>query len=145
MREHHAYRLPIAILYRAAEGAGPSLSQVDFAASPEPSDAISEILAGQPALAYYGRYWSDQVIHGFRALRYLDAGGYLEVRFEDLVSKPAQVLDRICDFFEFDRGAWIDRAVGLVRGIPPSRFSALPEAERALLAEACAPGRALLG
>ena len=145
MREHHAYRLPIAILYGAAEGSGPSMAEVDFAAAPEPTDAISRILSGQPPVAYYGRYWSDQVIHGFRALRYLDADGYLEVRFEDLVSKPAQVLDRICDFFEFDRGAWIDRAVGLVRGIPPSRFSALPEAERALLAEACAPGRALLG
>ena len=145
MREHHAYRLPIAILYGAAAGSGPSMSEVDFGAAPEPADAISRILSGQPPVAYYGRYWSDQVLNGFRALRHLDADCYLEVRFEELVSKPAEVLDRICDFFQLERGAWVDQAAGLVRGTPSSRFSALPEDERVVLAEACAPGRALLG
>jgi len=145
MREHHAYRLPIAILYRAAEGAGPSLSQVDFAASPEPSDAISEILAGQPALAYYGRYWSDQIVHGFRARESLEPDRYLEIRFEDLVAEPAGEFARVCEFFELSGGDWVERAVGLVGGAPDRRFPRLSASEQARLREACAPGRALLG
>lgn len=145
MREHHAYRLPIAILYGAAEGVGPSMSEVDFDAPPDCSDAVSEILAGQPAVAYYGRYWSDQVVRGFRALPGLDPHCYLEVRFEDLVAKPAQVLAAICQFFELEGGDWLERAAGLVGGISPSRFPGLPASEQVLLREACAPGRALLG
>jgi len=145
MREHHAYRLPIAILYGAAEGSGPSMSEIDFHASPKPSDAISQILAGQPSVAYYGRYWSDQVSNGLRAVRNLDAGCYREIRFEELVRKPDAVLAGICDFFELEEGDWLERAVGLVRGIPPSRFPGLPACEQELLREACGPGRALLG
>ena len=145
MREHHAYRLPIAILYGAAEGTGPSMSEIDFDASPKPSDAISQILAGQPSVTYYGRYWSDQVVNGFRAVRNLEADRYREVRFEDLIAQPGEVVADICEFFELEVGDWIERAVGLVHGIPPSRFPDLPACEQALLREACGPGRALLG
>ncbi len=145
MREHHAYRLPIAILYRAAEGTGPSMSEIDFDAPPEPSDAISQILKGEPAVTYFGRYWSDQVVNGFRALRSIDADRHLEVRFEDLVAKPGEVVAGICEFFELDAGDWVAQAASLVRGIPPSRFPDLPASDQGLLREACAPGRALLG
>ena len=146
MREHHAYRLPIAILYQAADGAGPTMSEIDFDAPPDPNDPVSRILDGQPPIAYYGRYWSDQVGNGFRALRELDANRYHEVRFEDLAAKPEQVLFEICRFFDLDpkRDKWIERAVSLVRGIPPSRFPNLPPDEQALLKEACHPGRTLL-
>ncbi len=145
MREHHSYRLSIAILYGAAEGKGPSMSEIDFNAPPKPSDAISQILGGQPSVTYYGRYWSDQIVHGFEAARHLGAERYREVRFEDLVAKPREVLAGICDFFELEVGDWIERAADLVRGTPPSRFPSLPACEQDLLREACEPGRALLG
>jgi hypothetical protein len=51
-------------------------------------------------------------------------------------------------FFALDTGrrdGWIERAAGLVRGIPPTRAGTLPPPERARLAEACREGRHLLG
>jgi hypothetical protein len=57
------------------------------------------------------------------------------------------VLRVIGDFFQFgaDRDGWIDRAAGLVRGIPPTRFDKLPADERDRLSEACGVGLQLLG
>ena len=38
MRGHHAYRLPIALMYRAQDGDGPPITAIDFDAAPDPSD-----------------------------------------------------------------------------------------------------------
>ena len=123
------------------------MSEIDFDAEPDASDPISQILSGQPPVRYYGRYWSDQVQSGHRALAGLARDRYREVRFEDLVARPGEVLREICDFFELDaeRGDWLDCAAALVRGTPPRRFPNLAADEQARLAAACAPGRALLG
>ena len=86
-------------------------------------------------------------MHGYRALLRLNADQYHEIRFEDLIANPATVLQEIGEFFEFgvDRDGWIDRAAGLVRGIPPTRFEKLPADEQERLAEACGVGMQLLG
>ena len=144
MREHHAYRLPIALLYQAADGSGPGMSAVDFEREPTPDDVLSRILAGQPSVAYYGRYWSDQVRNGAHAREGLGADRYLEVRFEDLIAKPGDVLAKVARFFALEPGPWVEDASRLVRGTPPPRFASLPEPEQRLLEEACRPGRALL-
>jgi putative sulfotransferase len=144
MRQHHAFRVPIAILYQAAAGEGPSIAEIDFDAAPEPSDPISRILSGEPPVAYYGRYWSDQIAHGLAARPRIAPGGYRELRFEDVVRDPARALREVADFFELTPGDWMARAEALVAGAPPARFPALSDADRDALARACEPGRALL-
>ena len=150
MREHHAYRLPISLLYQAPTDDGVPASElgaIDLDAAPDPQDAISRILASRPPAEYFGRYWTDQIVRGFRALGRLNADQYLEVRFEDLVSRPRDVLRMIGQFFELDadRGGWIERAAALVHGVPPTRFELLCRDERQRLDDACRVGRQLLG
>jgi hypothetical protein len=150
MREHHAYRLPISLLYGAPTDCGKQISEIgplDLDRAPTEDDAVSQILASRPAAKYFGYYWTDQVLHGFRALRRLNADQYLEVRFEDLVTTPEAVLRAISEFFALDpdRGSWISHASHLVRGLPPTRFDQLPRGEQEELAQACRPGQRLLG
>jgi hypothetical protein len=99
-----------------------------------------------PPLWATGRFWADQVLRGYRALQRLDRDQYLEARFEDIISEPAPVLERIASFFELptDDG-FIARAAKLVRGMPPARFPRLSPAEKEELKTACRPGQVLLG
>jgi hypothetical protein len=149
MVHHHAYRLPISLIYGAPLDDGSRLADLgplDLHGEPTGRDAISCVLASRPPPALFGRYWCDQVLHGYRALRELDADRYIEVRFEDLVERPREVLAGIGEFFALpDGGDWIDRAAGLVRGIPARRALELDPASRAALEEACRPGQVLLG
>jgi putative sulfotransferase len=153
MREHHAYRLPISLLYDAPldDGARVStLPPLDFDAPPTPDDTISRILRARPPAEYFGRYWSDQIVRGMPALRTLPAERLLEVSFEALLRSPASVLQQIPRVFalggaEDAASGWIHRAAALVRGAPASRAGGLPADERARLLEACAPGRRALG
>lgn len=145
MRGHHAYRLPIALMYRAHDGSGPPMTAIDFAAAPDAQDSISQILASPPPIDYYGRYWNDQVLHGFDAVRRLDPGCYSEVRFEDLVADPRACLERICAFFELERGAWVENAAQLVGAAPPKRFDTLGPEDQQILVATCSAGRKLLG
>ena len=169
MREHPAFRLAIPLLYQVPAETGASvnldeidlsappvptdpiaqavnLAQIDFSAPPEPTDAISRILASRPPVEYFGRYWTDQLIHGFCGLKRLNADQYLEVSLEDLVATPAKVLRIVSDFFELDpeRDGWIERAAALVHGSPPTRFEQLREDERERLSQSCWVGRQLL-
>jgi putative sulfotransferase len=147
MREHAAYRLAISLLFKLSADAAPSIAELrrlepGGAASAE--DPISRMLASRPPVEYFGRYWSQELEHGFAAVEHLDAGRYAEVRFEDLVSAPKGTLRAIADFFELEGGSWIDRAAALVRGVPPTRFDKLPPEEQERLAEACLRGMRLL-
>ena len=112
-----------------------------------PLSFAPRLLESRPPVEYFGRYWSDLVSQGFHALGALDADQYLEVCFEDLVAKPEKVLRIISEFFELDpeREGWIERAAGLVRGIPPTRFAQLSRDERERLAQACRADQQLLG
>lgn len=150
MREHHAYRLPISILYQAPTDDGVPLAQLgplDLHAEPTGDDPISRVLASRPSADYFGRYWNDQIERGFAALPHIAPGRRAEVRFEDLVADPRGELGRIAGFFDLDptRDGWIERAAALVRGVPPTRFPTLPEAEREALETACASGHDRLG
>jgi hypothetical protein len=150
MREHHAYRLPISVMYDVPVDGGERVSQLGPLAlheAPRADDAISRILASRPPAEFFGRYWTDQLVRGFGALPRIHADRYLAVRFEDLIDKPREVLAAIGDFFAFgaDRDGWTARAAGLVRSAPPARFGSLAADERAALAQACRVGRGLLG
>jgi hypothetical protein len=104
------------------------------------------VLASRPPPEVFGRYWVDQVLHGYRALRGIDARCYAEVRFEDLVARPSEVLGEIASFFELpEGGGWIARAAALVRGVPALRVPELDRAQREELVAACRPGQVLLG
>ncbi len=149
MREHHAYRLPIALLYDAPadDGTPPSrMGPIDVHAEPTGSDPISRILASRPPPQHFGRYWTDQLLRGYRALARLEPAQYMEVSFESLTARPQEILTQIGSFFELDEGVdWIGNAVSLVRGTPPARFDKLPALQAHALAEACEPGLRLLG
>jgi hypothetical protein len=149
MRSHHAYRLPISILYRAPLDTGETLADLgplDLRAAPTGSDPISRILASRPPAAYFGRYWADQIQHGYRAVPRLSRDRYREMRFEDLIDHPREALRAAAEFFELpaDPG-FADRGAALVRGRPPERYPDLEDRERRALDEACAPGQRLLG
>jgi hypothetical protein len=149
MREHHAYRLPISILYEAPVASGKTLAELgalDLQATPTCSDPISQILASRPCAHYFGRYWNDQVLRGYRALPRLDPDRYCEVRFEDLLERPGEVLGGIGAFFGLDADpGWVARAAALVEGVPARRVPELASEEREALAAACRPGQQLLG
>jgi hypothetical protein len=149
MREHHAYRLPISILYQAPVDSGETLAELgplDLHAEPDETDPISRILASRPPADYFGRYWNDQIRHGFEALPGIDPARLRSVRFEDLVERPAETLREIAAFFGLPpEEGFVERGAALVRGLPPGRVDTLPDAERRALREACRPGQALLG
>lgn len=169
MREHPAFRLAVPLIYSipllAERGSdlqelrldtppeptdpiaqAANLAEIDFSAPPTPDDPLSRLLASRPPVEYFGRYWTDQIIHGLRAVKYLDRDQYLEVRFEDLISRPAETLRVVSEFFDLDpdREGWIERAAAMIRGAPPLRFPELPNEDQERLARACWAGRQLL-
>ena len=147
MREHAAYRLAISLMFQLIPtGAAPSIAQLRTLDPGGADNSISQMLASRPPVEYFGRYWSQELEHGLRAVQQLQPDQYAEVSFEDLVSNPKETLRAIADFFELPSGGdWIDRAAALIRGIPPTRFDRLPPEEQNRLAEACRPGMELLG
>ena len=151
IREHHAFRLPVTVMYDAPTESGLRASQLESldlhaVPSPDGDDPLSLIIASRPPVEYFGRFWHDQVQRGMQVLPSLGPGRCLDVRFEELVLAPRRVLTKIADFFELDgeRG-WIDRAARLSRGMPALRFDRLPPREQELLMDACRPALELLG
>ena len=149
MREHHAFRLAVSLTsQRLTEGKTiAELGGLESGRAADGSDAISQLLEGRPDAVHFGRFWTGQVLRGYRALRLLDADQYAELRFEDLLERPQEELARIAEFFELDpeAGGWRDRAAALIRSRPAPRHSRLPDEERERLERACAPGNTLLG
>jgi hypothetical protein len=117
----------------------------------EDGPAIDRLLAARPPIELYGKYWSDQILRGDAARRMLPDDVFLDVRFEDLVVAPREVLSRIAAFLELPlddgtgEGAWIEKAATLSHGLPKRRAPELPEAERSRLEEACREAMAVLG
>ncbi len=137
IQAHPFYRLAVCLLYDV-------VPEVDEDAG---EDVVEAMLATPPPTAVCGRYWSDQLLHGMAHVAPLRAAGrYHQVAFEDVLADPVAELAAIAGFFDLpaDHG-WIERAAGLIRGVPPTRAPALAPAERAALDEACGPGRAALG
>lgn len=93
-----------------------------------------------------GKYWSDQLVRGMRAVPRLNGGQYLEVPFEDLIADPREVITRVAAHFDLaGDDAFVDRAVAMVRPSSPPRFAALTAGEQAELDDAIRPGQVLLG
>jgi Sulfotransferase family len=136
IRAHPFFRLALALVFDLfPEGDGD-----------DDTPLIRHVVETPPPLWCAGRFWSDQVLRGYRALPGLDAAQWLDVRFEDLLAAPAEVLSRIAAFFELaPDDDFLARASSLVRGHPPSRFDDLSPVEQDELAEACRPGMVLLG
>lgn len=150
MREHHAYRLPISLMYGAPTDAGVALAELgalDLHAEPSGEDPISQVLKSRPSAHYFGQYWNDQILRGDVARARLGPGRYQELRFEDLVRDPRAELERIADFFEIDsaRGGWIERASALIHEMPATRFQDLRDEEAEGLSDAVRPGQKVLG
>jgi hypothetical protein len=139
IRAHPFFRLALAIYYDLFP---------DDVDAPDGDDTpiIRHVVENPPPVEVAGRYWSDQVLRGYRALANIDAGQWLDVRFEELVTDPGPVLRRIEAFFDLPADdTFVTRAAALARGLPPSRADALGDDERSLLESACRPGQMLLG
>ena len=149
MRDHHAFRLAVSLMTQhQTEGRTiAQLGSLETGQAPDDADPISQMLKGRPDAVHFGRFWSGQLMRGYRAVRLLDADQYAELRFEDLLARPEEELARIAHFFELDPDAdgWRDRAAALVGRLPSLRHEALEPEERQRLEDACAPGNILLG
>ncbi len=151
MREHHAYRLPISLIYDAPLADGRRVSELpplDFEAEARADDTLSLVLAARPSAEHFGRYWSDQIQRGRPSLDALPPERLLEVSFEALLEDPKPWLREIASFFALDSQAegdgWVERAASLIRETPPARLPGLETEESRLLIEACSPGTRLL-
>jgi hypothetical protein len=135
IRAHPFFRLALAIMYDLFPD-DPSMSE---------DDLIRHVVETEPPAWCAGRFWSDQVLHGYAALPDLDADQWLDVRFEDLVASPAGVLDRIAAFLDLpiDPG-FAARGAALVGPPPPTRFDRLRPDDQANLRKECRPGMTLL-
>ena len=88
----------------------------------------------------------QQVVRGMAAAVRLGPDRYLEVRFEDLLTRSRAVLSQVARHLDLPvDDAFLDRGVALVRGSGTERFPALTAAEQAELREAVRPGQLLLG
>jgi len=145
MREHHAFRLAIMLANDLPAGTGRSAD--DLRAAVPDDDHIGRLLASRPPPEPFGQWWSGQVANGVSARERIDADRYHEVRFEDLLERPRDVLAEVADFLALPRpeGDWYEDGAALVRSAPPPRLPDLDPDERAALVAACAPGNAALG
>lgn len=135
MREYAVLRVAVAVMNGLA-GDIEYTHEALYRLEREDGAAIDRLLATRSPIELYGRYWSDQIENGERARKLLSPDVFLDVRFEDLVTKPVEVLTRIAEFFELPRDdgtgpdAWIARAAALSHGLPKRRAPELPAEER---------------
>ncbi len=148
MREHHAFRLAIMLVFQIPAGVGRSQEDLDrLAGRGEARDEIAALLASRPSAEYFGRWWTDQVLRGYRALSGINADDYMELRFEDLIAQPEAMLGQVAHFLDLPNpdGEWRGEAAALVEGTPQTRVDELGAEEREALEVACRPGNLLLG
>jgi len=103
-------------------------------------------LAARAELPQFGALWSDLILLGQQAISSLPPDRVLPLRFEDVLQRPREMLDRMIRFIDpsLADAAWLDAAAAVPRPTA-SKFATLPpETQRALNA-ACAPGLAALG
>lgn len=148
MRSHHAYRLPISLLYDVELEPGRRVSgfpPLDLHGPPSTDDTVTRILESRPDPAAFGRYWSDQMQRGAAGLAALPTEHLLVVSFETLLEAPRATLQAIARFFALpERDDWVAAAAALVRGAPRLRLTDLDAAEHRALLDACSPGEATL-
>jgi len=150
MREYAVLRVAVAVMNGLA-------GEIDYTHEAlnrlerEDGPAIDRLLAARPPIELYGKYWSDQILRGEAARRELPEQVFLDVRFEELVVRPREVLGRIASFLELPQddgtgvGAWIERAAALSHGMPALRASEVPRDEVRRLEDACRDAMKVLG
>jgi len=150
MREYAVLRVAVAVMNGLAgeiEYTHEALNRLER----EDGAAIDRLLAARPPIELYGKYWSEQILRGEAARRALPESAFLDVRFEDLVVLPREVLGRIATFLELPRDdgsgvdAWIERAAVLSHGMPTLRAAELPADEWYRLEDACREAMKVLG
>ena len=145
MREYTVLRLAVAVMNGLLGDHEYSHDGLEALERRDP-EAIDRMIASRPPIELFGRYWSQQIEDGAKAREGLDPSDIFDVRFEDLVTKPEPTLRDIADFLEIERdGGWMEAAVGLVKGLPPTRFESLTVDEQRRLEAACRPAMELLG
>jgi hypothetical protein len=145
MREYATLRVAVAVMNGLAgeiEYTHEGLTALERA-KPE---RIDELLATRSPIELYGNYWSDQIRRGYAARARLDPSTVLDVRFEDLVARPREVLEEISAFLDLPEDpGWIEAAAKLSRGMPRLRFPELAAGEQERLSAACREAMALVG
>jgi hypothetical protein len=109
------------------------------------SQVMDELFKVEVPLEMLGQYWGEQIQRGYAAISQIAPHNYHEIRFEDLVTDTHAVLTDIADFLEIGRGAWIDEATALSKGMPRLRFPELDSVTQAALENACDDAMQLLG
>jgi hypothetical protein len=145
MREHHAFRLAISLVYNLYPEVDIGTAIANRHHVGDGPDPVRKILDNRPSAEFFGRFWSDQLARGYRQLQTIDADQYMEVVFEELINEPQATMGRIAEFFELPGDGWINEAAALVRSAPPARLDALPPDERERLIQSCYVGNQLLG
>ena len=150
MREYAVLRVAVAVMNGLAgeiEYTHEALNRLER----EDGAAIDRLLATRSPIELYGKYWSDQIKSGELARRKLSPEVFLDVRFEELVTRPLETLSRITEFLDLPRDdgtgtdAWLARAADLSHGLPKQRAPELPPDERHRLELACADAMELVG
>src|SRR5690606_35617805 len=108
---------------------------------------IRRLTTDLPSIERFGEYWTWMLMRGMRDLPLLNADQYMEVRYEDLMSAPSEVLERIARFFALGpHPQWLQRATSRVDPeAAPDRLLSLEPEVRSALERACRPGQVLLG
>lgn len=103
-------------------------------------------LKARIGLPAFGWFWSNMIERGTRYLEELPPARVLSLRFESMLESPREEITRFIEFVGpgFADAAWLKKASGLPRPKPP-RWTALSPDDHIALAEACAPGQAILG
>ena len=136
MRNHPFFRLAVQLFYGVMpEGIDPA----------DENAVVDAWLTGDPPVALYGDYWSDQIADGFETLQALPAERLLTVAFEEMIDSPGETIAEIAEFFELppDDG-FRARAAALVRGAPPSHLDELAPDQQVELINSLQRGRELL-
>ena len=112
----------------------------------EPFSPIEKQLASPCPIPKIGTFWSEMIKVGLEDLNAIPAAQRLDISYEDLMADPAGALTRFIRFVDprLEHSTWIAEAAA-IPSPGRNKWKELPEAERAALEEACAPGLALLG
>lgn len=145
MREYDTLRVAVAVmngLVGEIEYSHEGLSRLE---REQPAE-IDRLLATRPPIELFGKYWSDQIRNGYQARKSLDPASVHDVRFEELVTRPAEVLQEIVDFLELPEDPdFVAAAAALSHGMPRLRLPELDPDERSRLEDSCAEAMRLLG
>jgi hypothetical protein len=145
MREYAPLRVSVAVmngLVGEIEYSHEGLTQLER----EKPREIDALLAANPPIELFGAYCSDQIRRGYEARARFAEDSVLDVRFEDLVTRPEPILAEISEFLELPPDdTFVERAAALSHGMPPLRAPELDADEYRRLDASCEEAMRLVG